>query len=205
MAKRQEMLKAIAHKKFGVFKHDKLTLRELENSKLVPVVYEVYKKLGGQLESLPYKYGPWDITTKELIIELDEERHFNRYRLETLKLNYYNSHKHFSVIDYRSYCSNFESNCLFAASWGRYWKNDSTEKMFIKSNEDGNLLGNGSSRWRQRAFYDFMKDITSTIKGIPILRISIYDEFQGKTINNILNNNDIKTLNDLFNEIGKKR
>ena len=73
--------------------------------------------------------------------------------------------------------------------------------MFLKSNEDGNLSGNGSSRWRQRAYYDFMKDITSNIKNIPIIRISIYDKYRGKTIDNILGGNDNKIINDFLLKI----
>ncbi len=84
MGQRQDRLKEFALKKFTAFKHDKLSIEELENSDLVEVVRNTYKKLGGQLNKLPTNYGPWDISTKDFIIELDEERHFNRYRLETL-------------------------------------------------------------------------------------------------------------------------
>lgn len=204
MGQRQEKLKEITLNRFPAFKHSKLTSQELENSNLIKVVSDTYKKLGGQLETLPTKYGPWDISTKDFIIELDEERHFNRYRLETLKSSYYDKQINFSVSDYKGYCKDFENNCLSAAGWSGNWKNDSTEKMFLKSNEDGNLSGNGSSRWRQRAYYDFMKDITSIIKNIPIIRVSIYDQFRGKTIDNILNGTDNKIINDFIDEIRKK-
>ena len=203
MRQRQDKLKEITFKKFEAFKHDKLTAQELENSNLVKVVSDTYKKLGGQLDTLPTNYGPWDISTKDFIIELDEERHFNRYRLETLQSSYYDNKMNFSIIDYKDFCKDFESNCLSTASWGKNWKNDSTEKMFLTSNENGNLLGNGSSRWRQRAYYDFMKDITSKIKNIPIIRISVHDHFRGKTIDSILSGNDNKTINDFIDEIRK--
>ena len=35
--------------------------------------------------------------------------------------------------------------------------------------------GNGSSRWKQRAFYDFLKDVASLVEGKPLIRISIYE------------------------------
>ena len=190
-------------KKYAAFKHDKLTIQELENSDLVKVVSDTYKKLGGQLDKLPTNYGPWDISTKDFIIELDEERHFNRYRLETLSSSFYDNHTSFAVANYKDFCNEFESNCLSAASWGKNWKNDSTEKMYLKSNADGNLSGNGSSRWRQRAYYDFMKDITSNIKNIPIIRVSVYDKFRDKTIDSILSGNDNKLINDFIDEIRK--
>ena len=134
MGQRQEKLKEITLKKFTAFKHDKLTLKELENSNVVKFVSDTYKKLGGQLDTFPTNYGPWDISTKDFILELDEERHFNRYRLETLRSNFYDTHTSFSVVNYKNFCNDFENHCLSAASWSKNWKNDSTEKMFIKSN-----------------------------------------------------------------------
>jgi len=201
MGQRQDKLKEIVLNKFAAFKHEKLTLKELENSNLFQVVNDTYKKLGGQLDTLPTNYGPWDISTKDFIIELDEERHFNRYRFETLGSSYYDNHKSFSVLDYKNFCIDFENHCLSAASWSKNWKNASTEKMFLKSNACENLSGNGSSRWRQRAYYDFMKDITSNIKNVPIFRVSIYDKFRGRTIDSILSGNDTKIINDLIDEI----
>jgi hypothetical protein len=204
MGQRQDKLKEITIKRFTPYKHCKLTVQELESSNLVRYVGEVYKGLGGQLDMLPINYGLWDISTKDFIIELDEERHFNRYRLETLNSKYYKNYTIFSVFEYSDFCKDFESNCLSTASWGKNWKNDSTEKMFLKSNVNGNLSGNGSSRWRQRAYYDFMKDISSSIKGIPIYRISIYDKFHDKTIGSILSGNDDKSINDYLDKIRAK-
>ena len=203
MGQRQNKLKELVLKKFVAFKHDKLTIKELENSNFVQAVSEKYKKLGGQLHTLPINYGSWDIATKDFIIELDEERHFNRYRLETLSSSFYNICTNFSIIDYRKFCIDYENSCLRTAAWGKNWNNDSTEKMFLISNTNGDLSGNGSSRWRQRAYYDFVKDITSYIKGIPVLRVSIYDKFRGNTINSILKNNDNKTITDFINNIRK--
>ena len=132
MGQRQDKLKEIILKKFTAFKHDKLTFKELENSDFVKFVRETYKNLGGQLDTLPTNYGPWDISTKDFIIELDEERHFNRYRLETLNSSFYNNYTNFSVVNYKNFCIDYESHCLSTASWGKNWKNGSTEKMFIK-------------------------------------------------------------------------
>ncbi len=204
MGKREEILKDIVFDKFTAFKHDKLTFKELENTEFFKIAFDTYIKLDGQLEVLPINYGSWDISTKDFIIELDEERHFNRYRLETLSSGIYDKYTNFSVDNYKKNCQNQEKQCLSAASWGKNWKNDSTEKMFCKSNINGNLSGNGSSRWRQRAYYDFLKDITSIIRNIPIFRISIYDKFRDKSIESILNSNDYKTINDFFNEFKKQ-
>jgi hypothetical protein len=47
--------------------------------------------------------------------------------------------------------------------------------QFGKASNPGDLNGNGSPRWRQRAFYDFVKDLTPLLLGISVVRISIWD------------------------------
>ena len=60
------------------------------------------------------------------------------------------------------------------------WLNNSTEGHFGPSGPRGDLSGNGSSRWKQRALYDFMKDITQLDRQRPRLaRIGIWDKLPG--------------------------
>lgn len=186
MGLRQDILKEAVYRKFKQFRHRAITLSDIEEFNFVETVSKVYKNLGGRLKALPVRYGNWDVSTEDFIIELDEERHFNRYRSETLNSDFYSDHSFFSIADYKSYCHEREKECLKAAKWGQNWKNSSTEKMFIKSNVDGDLAGNGSSRWRQRAYYDFLKDLTSKVINTPVIRVSIYDSFHGLTVDEIL-------------------
>ena len=84
MGLRQSMLRVLVHEAFGVraFGRPKRNqILELDNFQLIQ---ECYRKLGGQLEVPPLRFGSWDICAEKFIIELDEERHFNRYRLITL-------------------------------------------------------------------------------------------------------------------------
>jgi len=201
MGQRQDFFKEAVYRNYRPFKHDKLSASDLERTGLLPVVTDIYQSLGGQYDKPPLNYGPWDIPTSDFIIELDEERHFNRYRMETLSSDFYTTHNPFPLSNYREYCKGMEQHCLSAAKWGKNWKNDSTEKMFPQSNADGDLSGNGSSRWRQRAFYDFLKDITSGAKGIPVIRVSIYDRFRHNTINEILKKKDLRMISDFINEL----
>ena len=76
-------------------------------------------------------------------------------------------------------------------------ENDSSEKLFIKSNDNGCLNGTGSSRWRQRAFYDFLRDVTGLIKGIPVIRLSVYQIFKGKKVQEIIESKDKAMILDL--------
>jgi len=196
MGQRQKYLESIIVKRFGSHAHSKLIKEDI--SKHFATIHETYFALTGQLKEVPIKFGPWDISTKDFIIEIDEERHFNRYRLLTLQSDIYNNHSLFSVSDYKRYCATYENACLSAANWGKNWKNDSTEKMFAKSDDEGRLEKNGSSRWKQRAYYDFLKDVTSQIKKLPVIRISIYDTYKGFTIDTILSSANDKLVNELI-------
>jgi len=145
-------------------------------SELRDILHEVYKNLGGTLNEAPFKFGSWDIVTKKFIIELDEEQHFNRYRSITLKSPLYADYQRFNVGDYNKYCSTWENSCFKKAKHGGYWTNASTERQFGEPGLNGDLSGNGSPRWKQRAYYDFCKDLYSKTTQIPLLRFSIYDK-----------------------------
>ncbi|MCK4799233.1 MAG: hypothetical protein KAT05_17805, partial [Spirochaetes bacterium] len=163
MGKKQDYLKKIYIAEFGEEKHLKPSADEFLNSKFAPTIKTVYSKLNGQLIHPPTRFGSWDIDLKGFIVELDEEKHFNRYRLLTLNSDYYKNETYFDIEKYKTYCSKYENECLKSASWGKNWKNDSTEKQFGNSNEPKKLDGNGASRWKQRAFYDFLKDVSSRL------------------------------------------
>ena len=46
-------------------------------------IVDVYRQLGG-LDPVPLQAGPWDMSFNGLVVEYDEEQHFNRYRAATL-------------------------------------------------------------------------------------------------------------------------
>ena len=140
----------------------------------------VYKALGGLLDEVPVRFGAWDIVTPDFIIELDEEQHFNRYRMQTLDASLYHDYRWFDVSKYKAYCTVMEDNCLKKAKRGGYWKNDSTTKQFGVASNNGDLTGNGSPRWKQRAFYDYCRDLVGKVYNLPVYRFSIYDEINNK-------------------------
>lgn len=203
MGQREGFFKELAFSKLEKYDQKKLECSDLERSNWLSEVTRVYRRLGGRLEETPINYGNWDISTRKLIIELDEERHFNRYRLLSLSSVIYADYRGFSISDYSRFCVDREPECLGAAKYGGYWKNQSSEKMFPKSNSYGDLTGNGSSRWRQRAYYDFLRDVTSLVTDIPLVRVSIYDKFRNQTLNDILKNRDKNSLSDFICELEK--
>ena len=193
--KKENILKQVVLQEYGEKKHSKLTKSQLSLSpELYSEVKSMYKELGGTQEDPPLTFGPWDISTPKFIIELDEENHFNRYRLKTLNSNIYQSIKGFPLEAYKQFCEQYESRCR---KFGGYWKSDSSENLFMKSNDNGCLNGAGSSRWKQRAFYDFLRDITGVISGIPVIRLSIYQTFKCKKVQDIIESKDKAMILDL--------
>lgn len=205
MGERQTLLKSITEDIYSgsLIKSPKLSIFEIEYSGLINEVERVYSALGGTSEQIPINYGSWDISLKDFCIEFDEERHFNRYRLETLASSIYNDFPFFSVSNYKEYCLTKEEQCLRAASWGNNWKTNSSDKHFVASGDYGDLSENGSSRWRQRAFYDFIKDLNSVIRKVPVLRISIYDTYNGSTVNEMLIKKDVRNLKAFLKDLRK--
>lgn len=149
-------------------------------------IMRVYRLLGGIQEYPPARFGACDIITRNFVVELDEEQHFNRYRKLTLGSVVYLDTKCFDPGRYKKYCDEFEHLCLKKAARGGYWSNPSTEKQFGKPAEKGEFSGNGSPRWKQRAFYDFCKDFAGKVNEMPIFRLSVYDRISVGSIDIIL-------------------
>lgn len=152
------------------------TLDALKSSEYYDEVKSVYKNLGGILNEIPINLRKWDIEIDGAALELDEFLHFNRYRKVTLESGIYKNLIKFPLTEYQNYCKFYETNCIGAGSYGGKWTNDSCEKQFGKASPPKTLNGIGSPRWKQRAFYDFVKDLTSLLYNFPLVRISIYDK-----------------------------
>ena len=182
---KQEILKKICTKHFSTHTHERLSLDKLKASSYYDEIVNVYHRLGGILTTIPAGVGRYDIDTPNFIIELDEENHFNRYRLSTLQSDVYNDNHNLDVELYKGYCKSYENKCR---TYGKYVSSDSTNKQFGKSVVDGDLKDVNRTRWKQRAFYDYIKDITSLVIGVPIIRISIYEVYKGKTIETLIKN-----------------
>jgi hypothetical protein len=146
-------------------------------------IVAVYKELGGILHIYPVGFGDFDIITDTCFIELDEENHFNRYRNITLKSDFYSDCSNFSKQSYIEYCNDFENK---SGKGGNFWSSVNSERQFGVSSEPGNLDGNGSSRWKQRAFYDFLRDVYSFLQPKPVYRFSVYCKVGNATINTVL-------------------
>ncbi len=164
---------------------------DFKNSFFNDEIQRVYESLGGILIDYPTPRQHWkpDFTFESSIVELDEERHFNRFRNMTLQSSVYDNLSSLNVKKYMTLCKRYEAKCLKSASWGGNWENPSTNKQFGDSDPEGYLGDKGSSRWKQRAFYDYLKDVSALITGIPVLRFSIWEQDEsGYCLNDLIKN-----------------
>ena len=210
MSQRQEKLTALLNKRFGIGKSHTTSIEwtDLKKMGLANEVKRTYMRLGGILPEPPLSFGKWDISIDGFLVELDEEQHFNRYRASTFDSFIYHCENGFDSSVYSKYCAKYEIACIKKASWGKYWTSPSTERQFGSPGINGNLDGKGSPRWRQRAYYDYLRDVFALIKRIPVIRISVYDQIivNGKicTAGNILSGSSQSELNEIVKFIERK-
>lgn len=178
MPEREENLRCFIQCEFKIDVHCNLkkpTKNEFYNSKFDEDLKSLYRNLGGILDKYPTGFKGYDVRLKDKVIELDEEQHFNRYRLTTINSPIYVKLQADFINQYKQYCQTKENECLKKASNRNYWTNESSEKQFGKSDKLGSFVLNGSARWKQRAFYDVLRDVTPKINNYKVFRIAIYD------------------------------
>lgn len=193
MSKKEDFLASVCFQLYSCGLHIKPSLDLIISSNMFDDINKVYRDLGGVLDVPPINPGKWDMDMNSFIIELDEENHFNRYRLKTLDFPVYKNYVNFNVEEYRKYCLSYENKCPISQ---KRWSTSSADKQFGESGLNGDFSGNDPSRWKQRAFYDFLKDTYSMITGIPVIRISIYDQAQNLTIRQLLDNKDARRIKE---------
>lgn len=190
MGQRQDNLSwLLANARYPVEPTERPCLRrqDIEATNLGSEVQSVYKQLDGKRDEFPDNVGGWDLRVGAVAIELDEQQHFNMYRLKTLESSVYSKLLRFPRSAYRSYCEQREGECLAAASRGGFWSSPSSIKQFGPASSEGDLTPPGSPRWKQRAFYDFLKDLSPIICATPLARISIWDDVPANGVNVLVN------------------
>lgn len=149
-------------------------------------IFHIYKALGGVLNFPALAPGDWDFAFGDgLLIELDEDLHFNRYRALTLDVPWVQRLPWAG--DYRRHCLAGEEMCWKAGRLGGKWTSPSTVKMFGRGDPPGTFTSTGSPRWKQRALYDAVKDAFAAHSDkYRLARISIHDVVSGVSVNDIL-------------------
>ena len=150
-------------------------------------ILDLYRRLGGRAQSPVLSPGGWDMSVGGVIIELDEEQHFNRYRGLTLTPGWAREMPWFDA--YRTLCISEERACLQKAGHKGFWSNKSADAHFGLSAVPKQIDSpGGSSRWKQRALYDAMKDAAAYAadSDYPLARLSVHDTVNGVRLGSVL-------------------
>lgn len=163
------------------FLHTKEKLPQLSTAKIMQSAYRkkaetVFESLQGIKMRVPEDMN-YHLQYRNLLIQYDDELHFNRYRKISLEAELYEDFKGFKLFDYKSLCRKREQDCLKVGLANGFWHNSDSEKLFGESEEEGDLSleRNGSSAWKYRAWRDYLQDLSSQIYKFHILRISAFD------------------------------
>jgi len=145
----------------------------------------VYRELGGLQAEPLFRPGAWDLPfAGNLVVELDEELHFNRYRAITLRASWEVGLAWTEA--YSAFCAEHEAQCLSAGRWGKRWTSPSSARMF-SGGPSGELDGAGAPRWKQRALYDAIKDNAASVnREVHLARVSTYDRINGVLLGSML-------------------
>jgi hypothetical protein len=192
---RSEALRAFLERRGFLFSDQgppRLQWEDLRRAGLAGEALNIYRRLGGVHDRPPVHPGAWNIACGDLVIELDEEWHFNRYRAFTLDSPSYVK-MNFPVALYQDYCTRFEPQCIEAASTGGWWATPSSQFAFGDGDPPGVLGSLGPPRWRQRAFNDWIKDKSSLLTRVAVCRIAIWDQVENSGMSQ-----DVGTVLRLF-------
>lgn len=162
---------------------------------------DLYRRLGGIAPEPKLRPGRWDLALNDgIVVELDEELHFNRYRGVTLDSEW--SLKLPWRQDYLRLVDEHESECLAAGKWGKRWTNPSCERLFGAADSPGKFATTGAPRWKQRALYDAIKDITALEPSGPqVARLATFDLVGGVRLEHALRGRvevDLDALRELM-------
>ena len=118
---------------------------------------------------------PLSIVNDKFILKIWSTLDFNRYRIKTLRADFYDNNTWFKLDQYRLNCRSKENECLKKGVSTNYWTNPKDEEFFGKSEAPGDLGLNGSASWKMNAFKNFIQDLLLFHQNKPVIVISIYD------------------------------
>lgn len=133
----------------------------------------------------------FDFKIQRYVFIYDDEVHFNRYRLHTLKTDLYDTFSFDWVESYKRLCRTYEKDCLKAGIQERIWNGPPiAQKVFGPSQDTGDLSGTGASGWRLTAYNDAQYDLISRLHGFKLVRLPQYE--------NLMLGGSLKKVDDLL-------
>ncbi|MGN7192445.1 hypothetical protein [Curtobacterium sp. MCBA15_004] len=162
-------------------------------------ILDLYHSLGGLAPEPLFRPGPWDLSYGEVIVELDEDFHFNRYRALTLLAPFASALPW--AVDYQRHSAEHEQR---SGTGGRRWTNPSAERMFGPADAEMVFLSGGAPRWKQRALYDAVKDAAAATGVVRLARLSIYDHVEGVRLEALLRGRAVVTAEALYSFVAAR-
>lgn len=137
---------------------------------------EIFEDLGGSVQLPLLEKLKFDFKIKRNLIVWDDELHFNRYRLTTLRSELYSDFNFQFTEGVKRVCRTFEKECLKAGMQERIWNGSPFAKAcFGKASEPSDFTQNGSPGWKLAAYNDAQMDLQSRIHGYKIFRLYPYE------------------------------
>jgi len=161
------------------------------DEKATALMREVYTDVGGINDPIYLNKVKFDFKIDNYLFIYDNENHFNRYRLSSLKSEIYHIFN-FSWKDaYTRLSRTYERDCLKSGMQERIWNGPPiAQKHFGVSEEPGDLSGNGSAGWKLNAYNDAQIDLYSRLLGYKLIRIPKYE--------NIMIGGSLKMIDELL-------
>lgn len=176
MASQIDYIKEILNQNL-LWTSDTIELPRINLDKILSVKKEWLEELMEDLEGkgFPKSFRKPDLQCEDTFIIFNDAKHFNKYRSFTFRSELYDDFDKIKVDHYRSFCRSNEKKCLSAASAGELWTNQSAEKYFGSSQDNGDLGLSGSAAWKLRAYEDYMWDLIAYEYDLKVIYVSIYD------------------------------
>lgn len=168
-----------------------------------------YQALQGVGPAPKLKKLKFDFQLDRCLFVYDDEVHFNRYRLETLRSELYTAFYFPWQGSYVRLCRQQEKQCMQSGMQQRIWYGPPlAAQCFGESEEPGDLSGNGSAGWKLNAYNDLQYDLISRLYGYKLIRLSGYENLMLggslKKVDQLLLRPNEKTLQVLANWLLRK-
>jgi hypothetical protein len=151
----------------------------------------IFEELEGKGSMPVLEHLKFDFKINRYLFVYDDAVHFNRYRLSTLKSELYTVFSFPWVDSYKRLCRTFEKECIKAGLQDRIWNGPPiASRIYGKSEQPGDLSGNGSSGWKLNAYNDVQYDLISRLHGFKLIRIPEYE--------NLMIGGSLKKIDDLL-------
>jgi hypothetical protein len=137
---------------------------------------EVFSEFGGTGKLILLEKLKFDFKINRNLFLYDDELHFNRYRLASLRSDLYTELSFPFSEAYKRLCRTYEKECLKVGYQERIWNGSPIARQcFGQSGEPGDFSGNGAIGWKLLAYNDMQYDLQTKIHGYKLIRLMPYE------------------------------